>query len=315
MSGSHQWRTARALASEARPFLRWAGGKQRWLTSNSQFLPKFEGDYYEPFLGGGSVFFHLVRREQRPFRAWLGDKNLQLLRTYREIRDNPDEVSGRVNELRVSFHSSNDKRRFYEDVRTNFNSKLPRSNASEFIFLNATCWNGLWRTNRSGKFNVPYGLPRETDIMPTDTDLLSVAASLQPANLRACPWQNLVASASSGDFVFLDPPYFSDTFQRNSSKYGSDVWNYDRHRELALHLVSLNERGVLYTLTNSAEPEMCELYASLGLPMTTVQVPRAINSKMDARQAVGELIVSNSPTFTSNTEKFGQLIDFPRVDL
>lgn len=311
MSGSHQWRSARALASEARPFLRWAGGKQRWLVSHSHFIPRFDGDYYEPFLGGGAVYFFLVRRENRPFRSWLGDKNLQLLRTYREIRDNPDEVTQRIQELRAAFHATANRRRFFEDVRANFNSRLPKSNPAEFIFLNATCWNGLWRTNRNGKFNVPYGIPREVDIMPSDLEIQAASAALQPGNLRASPWQNLVASASTGDFVFLDPPYYSDSLQRSTNKYGNDLWNLERHRELAQHLVNLNDRGVLYTLTNSAEPEMKELYKSLGLSFTSVQAPRAINSKVDARQPVGELIVSNAPTTAREYLGQSQILKFP----
>ncbi len=311
MSGSHQWRSARALAADSKPFLRWAGGKQRWLNAHSRYIPKFEGDYFEPFLGGGAVYFFLVRRENRPFRSWLGDKNLQLLRTYKEIRDNADEVTQRIHDLRIAFNATADRRRFYEDVRENFNGKLPTSNAAEFIFLNSTCWNGLWRTNKNGKFNVPYGIPRDGDIMPSEYEILAASASLQPSNLRASPWQNLVSSASRGDFVFLDPPYFSDSLQRNGNKYGSDVWNYDRHRELAQQLVAMNERGVLYTLTNSAEPEMVELYESLGLVTVTVQVPRAINSKIDSRQPVGELIVTNATVSESIFGSKGELLEFP----
>ena len=303
------WGPERSAAQQARPFLRWAGGKQRWLVANSGLLPRFNGQYFEPFLGGGSVFFHLVRNEVRPFQAWLGDQNLQLVRAYNDLRNCVEDVIEDVGVIQAAYSQARDKRRFYEEVRESFNDGLPKSNTAKFIFLNSTCWNGLWRTNSSGRFNVPFGAPKSDDVMPSVVELRNVSAALQHARLRASSWESLVSSAGSGDFVFLDPPYYSDSLQRTSPKYGADVFGYSAHRRLAEMLLTLQRRGAMFILTNSAEPEMVALYRELGLNVREVQVPRAINSKTDERQPVGEVIVTNSQPGTSVGVSPGVLLD------
>ena len=305
------WGPERSAAQQARPFLRWAGGKQRWLSANSGILPKFSGQYFEPFLGGGSVFFHLVRSEVRPFQAWLGDQNLQLVRAYNDIRNSLENVLEDVRVIQAAYSEARDKRRFYEEVRESFNDGLPKSNTAKFIFLNATCWNGLWRTNSNGTFNVPFGSPKSDEVMPTEVELRNVSAALQHARLRASSWESLVATAGSGDFVFLDPPYYSDSLQKTSPKYGANAFGYPAHKRLAEVLLTLQQRGVMFVLTNSGEPEMVALYRELGLSVREVMVPRAINSKADERQPVGEVIVSNAQPRTASVNLMspGVLLD------
>jgi len=283
------------------------------LTSNSSLIPRFDGQYFEPFLGGGSVFFHLVRGEARPFRAWLGDQNLQLVRAYNDIRNSLEEVLEDVRIIQAAYSEARDKRRFYEEVRESFNDGLPKSNTARFIFLNATCWNGLWRTNSNGTFNVPFGSPRSDDVMPTEDELRNVSAALQHARVRASSWENLVASAGTGDFVFLDPPYYSDSLQKGSPKYGASVFGYPAHKRLAEVLLLLQQRGALFILTNSGEPEMVALYRELGLSVREVMVPRAINSKADERQPVGEVIVSNAQPRSTPLMSPGVLLDLEMI--
>lgn len=303
------WGPERSAAQQARPFLRWAGGKQRWLSSNAPLLPRFNGQYFEPFLGGGSVFFHLVRSEVRPFQAWLGDQNLQLVRAYSDIRNSVDEVIDDVRVIQAAYSAARDKRRFYEDARESFNDGLPKSNTAKFIFLNATCWNGLWRTNSSGRFNVPFGAPKTDQVMPSEPELRNASAALQHARIRASSWESLLASAGEGDFLFLDPPYYSDSLQKTSPKYGADSFGYAAHKKLADTLLLLQRRGATFVLTNSGEPEMVALYRGLGLSVREVLVPRAINSKTDERQPVGEVIVSNALKSDVRSSSPGVLLD------
>ena len=307
------WGPERSAAQHARPFLRWAGGKQRWLSSNSSLLPRFDGQYFEPFLGGGSVFFHLIRSETRPFQAWLGDQNLQLVRAYNDIRNSLDEVLEDVRVIQAAYSEARDKRRFYEDVRESFNDGLPKSNTAKFIFLNATCWNGLWRTNSNGTFNVPFGSPKSDDVMPSEGELRNVSAALQHARVRASSWENLVASAGSGDFVFMDPPYYSDSLQKGSPKYGTSVFGYSTHKRLGEMLLLLQQRGALFILTNSGEPEMVTLYRELGLSVRQVMVPRVINSKAYERQPVGEVVVSNASPQNTPLISPGVLLDLEMI--
>lgn len=309
MSSNALWGAQRELALHSRPFLRWAGGKQRWLSANANVLPRFEGQYFEPFLGGGSVFFHLVRRESRPFSAWLGDTNQQLTRAYLDIKNNTEEVIEGLHTMGAAYRAATDKRAFYERVRDNFNQALPKSHTPEFIFLNATCWNGLWRTNSKGWFNVPFGAPKTDDVLPTSDEIRAVAAALGHARIRASSWKNLVSAAGKGDFVFLDPPYYSDSLQKTGPKYGAEAWGLELQEELADHLVSMQERGVLFVLTNSGEEEMVNLYRSRGLHVTEVMVSRAINSKIDERQPVGEVIVTNAESAFEGLTDPGVLLD------
>jgi DNA adenine methylase len=250
-----------------------------------------------------------VRSEVRPFEAWLGDQNLQLVRAYNEIRNSPDNVIEDVRVMQAAYAQARDKRRFYDEVRESFNDGLPKSNTAKLIFLNSTCWNGLWRTNSSGRFNVPFGAPKTDDVMPSATEIRSVSAALQNARVRASSWECLVSSAGNGDFVFLDPPYYSDSLQKASPKYGAEVFGYSAHKRLAEMLLTLQRRGAMFILTNSGEPEMVALYRELGLNVREVMVPRAINSKGDERQPVGEVIVTNAEPGYSPVTSPGVLLD------
>lgn len=280
---------------ESRPFLRWAGGKQPFLLRLGHLLPHFSGNYIEPFLGSGAVFFYLQRSQRRAFSAILGDTNLQLIRTFVAVRERPFDVSKKLEELQNLYESAENKSDFFGVVRRSYNSQLPRVDPAEFIFLNRTCWNGLYRVNQRGEFNVPYGNPKSVKVTPSTDDLLNCAAALTEAQIQATAWENTLASADEGDFVFLDPPYYSD-LKASSVKYGRDGFSLRDHHSLAAHLTTLDRRGIKFVLTNSAEPEMMELYKSHRLEFFTALIPRFISSKTDQRQPVNEIVVSNCLT-------------------
>jgi len=300
------WGEYYARARQARPFLRWAGGKQRFLHAHARRLPNFSGKYIEPFLGGGSVFFHMVRTQERPFVSRLGDTNRHLIRCYSEVRDDPEGVADRLEALQAGYSAARDKSAFYYDVRESFANAHPRADAARFIFLNKTCWNGLWRVNKAGRFNVPYGAPKNDRVVPERDDLINAAVALQGAFLRATSWANTVAFADEGDFVFLDPPYYSETLlgrDNFSDKYQQKVFGLKEHTRLAHQLRSLADRGIDFVLTNSGEPEMIQLYRGLGLHVTEIEMPRAINSRADQRTGAPELIVTpGDPPDVSESE-------------
>ncbi len=270
-----------------RAFLKWAGGKQPFLAKYADRLPPITGRYIEPFMGSASVFFLLKRIEKRPFWALLADTNLQLVKTFLQVRDQPQEVLEDLAHLVHGYSEAADKTRFYKNTRESYNLALPKVNAATFIFLNRTCWNGLYRVNRTGKFNVPYG--KGQALFPTEANLLNASASLAHAEIRSMTWQNTLATAEAGDFVFADPPYFSDCSL--SAKYSKEHFTPKSHEELALRLSQLAERGVDFMLTNSGEREMIELYQSFEFDIEVVSVPRFISSKTDARTPTAELIV------------------------
>jgi DNA adenine methylase len=279
-------------AHRAKPFMKWAGGKQLWVLQYGHLLPDFAGTYIEPFLGGGSVFFHLSRTQRRPFQARLGDTNRHLIRAFIDVRDHADQVADKLEILQAGYDAASDKADFYYDLRDSFNSLGPKADSGTFIFLIRSCWNGLYRVNKEGRFNVPFGAPKSANIAPKRDDILNASAALTNVRLRATSWKHTLSLAEPGDFVFLDPPYFSDTFQRADSKYQKQWFGLKEHEQLADRLIDLVSRDVDFILTNSAEPQMLDLYRSRGFDVNTVAQPRSINSKTDQRGGIDELLVT-----------------------
>ena len=293
----------------SKPFLKWAGGKQPFLARHADRFPPLTGRYIEPFMGGGSVFFFLKRIERRPFLALLADTNLQLVKTFLQVRDEPQKVLERLQYLKSGYYEATDKVEFYVFKRQQYNDALPKVDAATFIFLNRTCWNGLYRVNRAGKFNVPHG--SGTVMFPDEADILNASASLASAEIRSMTWQNTIASAERGDFIFADPPYFSDCAAEDT-KYSRIPFSVESHRELARRLDSISKRGVDFLLTNSGESEMIELYRSYNFDVEQVNIPRFINSKTDRRIPTPELIVRPSgkggPTQLSVLDELSNVI-------
>jgi DNA adenine methylase len=283
-----------ARVRRSKPFLKWAGGKQQFLFRFSNLIPEFSGQYIEPFLGSGAVFFYIMRTQPRPPVARLGDTNRTLIRCFEAVRDRPHEVYESLEAMQAQYSAAADKERYYYSLREGQNAIHPKSDPAVFIFINRTCWNGLYRVNREGKFNVPYGAPKGERVIPSEEDLLNAAAALTQARVRATKWENTISGARQGDFVFLDPPYYSDLMQedrRRATKYQKQHFSIESHARLADAVARLAERGVSLLLTNSGEQEMIEQYESRGLAVDPVELPRAINSKTDQRKGAQEIIV------------------------
>lgn len=275
----------------AKPFLRWAGGKQPFLLKHPSIVPAFTGKYLEPFLGGGSVFFHIMRTQHRPCPAILGDINRELIRAYAAIREDPDVVSSALESFQAGYSAASDKAEYYNSMRQLYNAQRPRVDPALFIFINRTCWNGLYRTNRAGQFNVPYGNPKAERVVPSLQELISVSAALLQAELRATSWENTLAMADPGDFVFLDPPYYSDT-ATSDAKYDKRPFTKRDHYQLAQAIASLASRGIAFVMTNSGEEEVKQLYESYGLLVRRINVPRFISSKLTDRTPAAELLIT-----------------------
>jgi DNA adenine methylase len=286
-----------ARVRQAKPFLRWAGGKHYFLYQFAERIPPFSGAYIEPFLGSGSVFFKVMGSQSRPAEARLGDTNSQLIQCFLAVRDEPEQINERLQQLQHGYLAATDRSEFYYEQRNIYNATLPKPDPALFIFLNRTCWNGLYRVNLAGRFNVPYGAPKSEIVVPSVDELLNAAAALTQASLRTTTWQNTLAFAEPGDFVFLDPPYYSEIMleereKRRSGKYHKRGFDLRDHHEVAESLAQLARRRIDFMLTNSAEPEMVELYRSHNFQVAVIQAPRSINSKTDRRSSISELLVT-----------------------
>lgn len=284
------------FAPGAKPLFRWAGGKQRFLWDNRDRIPSTFGTYHEPFGGGLSVFFHVAARSQHPVEAVLADVNLRVVRTYEDVKWEPLAVADRLRQLEAGYNAANDKGEFYLDVRQQHNRTYPRADAARFIFLMCTAWNGVFRINQAGGFNVPHGAPKGRLVLPSESDILAVSVALSRARLRAQSWESGLNDMQPGDFVFFDPPYFHDDDRRDLYERNR-VFTYRDHVRLADALADLKRRKVDFLLTNSARPQMVKLYKSRGLHVEEIDAHRSISSKVSVRGREGELVVTpGSPT-------------------
>lgn len=272
--------TAPRLTEEprAKPFLKWAGGKGQLLNRILERFPAAFKRYHEPFIGGGAVFFGL-----QPKRASLSDINPDLIETYRVIRDQPELL---VDSL--SQHQATEQH--YYQVRSQGALGLSSTeSAARTIFLNRTCFNGLYRVNRSGQFNVPFGRYANPKVCNSD-NLYRVSLALQGVDLQVCSAMNIGGRVRRGDLVYFDPPYDPISPTASFTAYARQGFGRDEQAQLAELLRKLAGRGVHVVLSNSDTPLIRQLYR--GFRVERVMARRAINSRADRRGKVGEVLVS-----------------------
>jgi DNA adenine methylase len=275
--------------ARASPLFKWAGGKQRFLWTNAHRIPHISGTYIEPFAGGLSMLFHVARNSGPSFRAMASDTNLRLVRCYVAVRKDWAAVSDELRQLEAGYAAASDKTAFYMARRAEHNAVSPRADAARFIFLMCAGWNGVYRTNRRGHFNVPPGQLKGPLRLPSPDHLESVSTVFKRTTIRATSWESSLVAARPGDFVFLDPPYFSSS--RSQLYDGTASFGFREQERLADSLVDLRNRGVDFLLTNAADPAMVELYRARGLLVETIDMHRSISSRSSTRGAEGELIV------------------------
>jgi len=270
------------------PFLKWAGGKTQLLPQLESLFPPRWGRYHEPCLGGGAVFFHLAAagRTQCPR---LSDVNDELMTCYAAVRDHVEKV---ISALRR--HAKGHSKTHYYATRAKDPAKLrPASRAARLIYLNKTCFNGLYRVNARGRFNVAMGSYKD----PTICDAASPRAAsraLAEAELAAAPFKDVADTAEPGDFVYFDPPYVPISPTSSFTSYADMPFGEEQHRELAELFAHLAERGCFVMLSNSDAPLVRRLCSAWHIHR--VYARRRINSNGDRRGAIAELVVTSYRT-------------------
>ena len=270
---------------EARPFLKWAGGKGQLLPELLPRVPSSFGRYLEPFVGSGALFFALVARGRlRPEDAILSDANGRLVDVYRAIRDDVEAVIEELSAFR------NDADQYYAVRAWQHENLSPAMAAARIIYLNKTCYNGLYRENRRGEFNVPFGRYKKPNFRD-EPALRTASAALQGAMIACRQFEAVSDSAPGGDFVYFDPPYHPLSATSSFTDYHGPGFGIEQQRRLAALFRELDRRGVRMMLSNSDTPLVRELYA--GYLIDEVQASRAINSKGDRRGRITELVIRN----------------------
>ena len=267
----------------ARPVLKWAGGKSRLLPELIARLPGSFNAYHEPFIGGGALYFALANQGLIG-RANLSDANPSLIDVYLSLRDCVDEL---IADLGQHIY----EREHYYQVRALRPAELSLpERAARIIYLNKTCYNGLYRENRRGEFNVPFG----RYVNPTICDepnLRAASLALQGVEIARCHFSTVLDYAQRGDFVYFDPPYHPLSATANFTSYDRRGFGPDDQRQLRDVFTRLGDRGIQAMLSNSDTPFIRELYE--GFAIDQVQAARAVNSKANGRGKVAEVIVRN----------------------
>jgi DNA adenine methylase len=269
------------------PFVKWAGGKRFLLGELCRNLPGelrnpdvFKGDYYEPFVGGGALFFALHKKLKK---AYLSDSNHDLVITYRAIQENPYELIHLLEE-----HSRNNSKSYYLGIRQQ-EPVEPLEIAARFIYLNKTCYNGLYRVNRQGKFNVPYGTYKNPNIVD-EKNILACHEALKCAKIEYKDFKAI--KPRKGDFVYFDPPYHP-TDVISFTEYTKTNFTEKDQADLMELARLLHKRGVKVMLSNSDTPFINDLYKGVPFRVQIVQAPRFVNCKADRRNLVREVLITN----------------------
>ena len=270
--------------SSVAPFVKWAGGKRQLIPQIRERMPEKYNDYYEPFVGGGAVIFDLL-----PANALINDINKALINTYRTICNESDAFLKEVNRLDNDMWE--DGKKYYYSIREHYNDKLMRSEydvelAALFVFINKHCFNGLYRVNGKGLFNVPYNNSRRVSV---DEDvIIATSEYLRGVTIIDGDFEQACKNAKKGDFVFIDSPYapLNPTSFESYTKEGFDI---ESHKRLAKLYDELTARGCYCMLMNHNTELINELYGNKDYKIDVVSVNRMINS--DASNRVGEEVI------------------------
>jgi len=278
---------------QPQPFLRWAGGKRKLAGFIANSFPKkldySSAHYYEPFLGGGALAFYIGQKES-PFyipgsRIHLSDTNPDLIIAYQVLRDEPVTLMKHLTKL-----GRQTDREAFEKVR----ASRPKSKieiAARFIYLNKTCFNGLWRVNSKGEFNVPWGKLQNPRIFD-ESILIANSIRLRGAKIAKRDFLSQLEPARKGDLVYLDPPYIPLSSSSSFSKYSKLDFDISNHEELASCIKSLTKRGVFVVLSNSDTSDTRRIFGEF-MNLYQISVGRSISASSESRKRVNEVIATN----------------------
>jgi len=266
------------------PPFKWVGGKRRLLPKIVPLLPEKYNGYYEPFLGGGALFFHL-----QPKEAYISDVNAELINAYQTIKN-------RLSLLIVELNKYENNEDYFLSVREldrdpKVFSKLSSvQRAARFIYLNKTCFNGLYRVNSKGQFNVPFGHYSSPNFLDIE-NLNACSLALKNTTISCESFTSVLSYAEYGDFVYFDPPYIPDGISSTFTQYTKDGFGMIEQQELLDVCHLLDARGVKWMLSNSSAPIVYTMYEKFNID--TVEVNRSVGASAESRRKVNEVIVRN----------------------
>jgi DNA adenine methylase len=270
---------------QSKPFVKWVGGKTQLLPEILKRIPSLESKsvYHEPFIGGGAVYFAL-----KPKNAIISDVNPELINAYLAVRDFSSDL---IQDLRQHVYEE----KYYYSLRSldrfpNFATLSSVKRASRLIYLNKSCYNGLYRVNSRGQFNTPFGRYVNPNFVD-ESNLLACSQTLAGTKIVLSSFHEIINRTKQGDFVYFDPPYFPTNNTANFTTYSKDGFDEEMQHELASICREIDLKGVKFMLSNSAVPFTLALYKNFNV--SVVKAGRAINSQGSKRGKIEEILVTN----------------------
>lgn len=272
------------------PVVKWVGGKRQLLSDMVPLLPKKISTYVEPFIGGGALLFHL-----QPSKAIINDYNSELMNVYTVIKEHPNELI-----LSLENHRDNNSEEYFYEIRSldrkkNFSQLSDVDKASRILYLNKTGYNGLFRVNKAGQLNVPYGRYKNPAIV-NETTIKAVSNYFNSSNIKLLngDYKNALKGLRNGAFVYFDPPYMPISSSSSFTGYTESGFNYDKQVELRDECLKLHSKGIKFLQSNSYSKEILKLYSDTNIfKIEVVKAKRSINSKADKRGEISEVLIYN----------------------
>lgn len=276
------------MSVEIPKFLKWAGGKTQLIEQYKPLFPKKFNRYLEPFLGSGAIFFYIIQN-YNPTEIIISDINEELIDTYNIIKNDVERLIVELKQHK-EYHMVEGKK-YYLMIRATDPKSLPKlERASRFIYLNKTCFNGLYRVNSKGQFNVPMGSYKNPDIIQEEK-LRRVSKLLQNVTIKVMSFEKVVSLAKKEDFVYLDPPYYPLKKGQSFTTYSKDNFLEEEQRKLFEAYNKLNKKGCYVMQSNSDTDFIKELYLNYNIHY--VQATRMINCNGDKRGKINEVVITN----------------------
>ena len=266
-------------------FVKWAGGKKQLLEQFKPFFPKEVKRYYEPFIGGGAVAFYIIKTHS-PNKVSLSDVNEELINCLNQIKNNIDDLIEELKKLK----DAHNKEHYYKIRALDLKQLSPIQRAGRFIYLNKTCFNGLYRVNSSGGFNVPIGSYKNPSIL-NEVELREISAMLQNAEINVRQFYEVAKEAKHGDFVYFDPPYYPLNHKTSFTTYTKDNFLEKEQKHLSEVFGELDKKGCKVMLSNSDSDFIKTLYK--GYNINIVKATRMINCDATKRGKINEIVVTN----------------------
>ncbi len=278
------------ILTTPKPFVKWAGGKRQLIPILNENLPETFGTYFEPFLGGGALLFHMLTERQSQ-KCSISDLNSDLVLSYTTIRDRTEALITSLKNHEKNYQK--DSKSYYYSIRES-NPRSQIEKTSRLIFLNRTCFNGLYRVNSKGKFNVPLGKYSNPNIVNED-NLRSVSHILQSSKvaIQCRDFESVLRDAKKGDLVYFDPPYQPVSDTANFTSYTNKDFTYDDLSRLAELCMDLDSKGCRVLLSNSNSKEVADMFSAKPWTVNKIRANRSINSNSKKRTGHFELLIRN----------------------